>query len=111
VSRHTDPRELLERLDENIHVILLGMKLGETNGLDILKKIKKKDLHMAVILVTGYREEMAESIEKALSISAHTCLYKPLQIEKLIETITEVYHQELGRVLGQPPVKKNRSKE
>lgn len=109
VTHHTDPRNLLERLDEKIHVILLDMKLGETNGLDVLKKIRKKYPHMPVILVTGYREEMAESIEKALSITAHTCLYKPLQIEELIETMTEVYHQELGRVLGQPARRKNRN--
>ena len=110
VTQFTDPCELLNSLDEDIHVILLDMKLGETNGLDVLKKIKKKDPHIPVILVTGYREEMAESIQKALSIDAYTCLYKPLQIEALIETITEVYHQELGRTLGQRPRKKNRNK-
>ncbi len=110
VTRYTVPFELLKKLDENINVILLDMKLGETSGLDVLKKIKKKHPHMPVILVTGYREEMAESIEKALSITAHTCLYKPLQIEELLETITEVYHQELGRALGRPARKRNRNK-
>ena len=108
VTMYTDPLKLLGRLDENIHMILLDMKLGETNGLDILKKIKKKHPRMPVILVTGYRGEMMESIEKALSITAHTCMYKPLQIEELLGTITEIYHQELGRALGQPPKKKNR---
>ena len=110
VTQHTDPRELLKRLDEKIHVILLDMKLGKTNGLDILKKIREKHPHMAVILVTGYRKEMMESIGDALAMGAHTCLYKPLQTEALIRTINEVYHQELGRVLGQPPRKKNRNK-
>jgi len=108
VTRHTNPNELLEVLDKKTHMVLLDMKLGKTSGLDVLKKIREKHLLMPVILVTGYREEMAESIEKAISIGAHTCLYKPLQIEELLKTITEVYHQELGRSLGQPPRKKDR---
>jgi len=45
---------------------------------------------------------MSPAIEAALKISAYTCLYKPLQIEALLQLLTEVRHQELGRVLGQP---------
>jgi len=40
-------------------------------------------------------------IEKALNFNAYTCLYKPLQIDKLIQVLSEVHHRELGRALDQ----------
>jgi hypothetical protein len=42
-----------------------------------------------------------------LKINAYTCLYKPLQIEGLMNILREVHHQALARILGQP-VRKGR---
>jgi hypothetical protein len=55
-----------------------------------------------MILVTGYRAGMALAIEAALEVGAYACFYKPLQIERLLQVLTEIYHQELGKVLTQP---------
>ncbi len=109
VTTHTDPLKALKRLDGKIDMILLGMKPGGVNGLDTLKKIREQYPHIPVILVTGCREDMAESIGSALAMGTHTCLYKPLQTEELLETITEVYYWDLGRVL-QPGRKRDRNK-
>ena len=78
------------------------MKFNSISGLEVLKDAKKRYPHLPVILVTGYREEMAPAIEEALKIGAYTCLYKPFQIEELIEVLREVHRQMLGKVLGQP---------
>ncbi|MBW1869833.1 MAG: response regulator, partial [Deltaproteobacteria bacterium] len=87
-------------------VVLLDMKLNGISGLDLLKEIREGYPNMPVILMTGYQEEMSSMVEEALEISAYTCLYKPLQIDELIEILREVSHQELGRVLGQTVRKK-----
>ena len=55
-----------------------------------------------MILMTDYREEMAQEVEAALEVNAYTCLYKPFQIEELLQVLTEIHHRELGRVLGRP---------
>ncbi len=108
VNHFTDPSDIvMERLELDGQVVLLDMKLKDTSGLEVLKEIRKQHPHLPVILVTGYREEMSQAIEAALKINAYDCLYKPLEIEKLFRLLSEIYHQELGRVLGKPVKKKN----
>ncbi len=102
VIKITDPRDVVNKIGEDMQVLLLDMRLNELNGLDILKEIRRRYPNLPVILVTGYREEMGSMVEEALSISAYTCLYKPLQIEELVEVLREVHHKGLGKVLGQP---------
>jgi hypothetical protein len=52
-----------------------------------------------VVLVTGYRQEMAESIQAALDINAYTCLYKPLEIPDLLEKLADIQLKRLRDVL------------
>jgi DNA-binding response OmpR family regulator len=54
-----------------------------------------------VLLVTGYREEMAASIEMGLQIGACACLYKPLATEELIGIIEEIRREKRRALLGE----------
>ena len=99
VTQVTDPHDMVDRLDADGQVVLLDMKLKGIGGLEVLKEIREQYPHRPVILVTGYREEMASAIEAALEIGAYTCLYKPFEIEELLQLLTEVRRQELHRVL------------
>ena len=101
VSQVTDPKNVMEPpLKRDSQVVLLDMKLNGMDGLEVLKEIREHHPHLPVILVTGYRDEMAQSIKAALKISAYTCLYKPFKIEELLQILTEIHHQELAHVLG-----------
>jgi len=80
-------------------VVLLDMKLNSVNGLDVLKEIRASYPQLPVVLVTGYGKEMAPAIEAAMELSAYICLYKPLQIEELLQVLTQIYHQGLTRFL------------
>ncbi|MCK4722467.1 MAG: response regulator, partial [Dehalococcoidia bacterium] len=102
VTQITDPHDVVERLGADRQVVLLDMKLDNISGLEVLKEIRGQYPDLPVILVTGFREEMAQAIDAALKIGAYACLYKPLQVEKLLELLTRVHHQELGQILGQP---------
>lgn len=99
VTQITNPHDVVKRLEADGAVVLLDMKLNRINGLDVLQKIREQHPHLPVILVTGYRAEMASAIEAALKLGAYTCLYKPFQIERLLELLTEIRHQELGKIL------------
>jgi two-component system response regulator HydG len=102
VAEVIDPHNLLKALGSDSQVVLLDMKLNSISGLALLKDIKKQFPELPVILVAGYREEMAPSIEAALKIGAYTCLYKPFQIDKLLQLLSHIHRQELGRLLGRP---------
>jgi two-component system response regulator HydG len=103
VESETDPGKVLGRMEKEYKlVVVLDVKLGEINGLDVLKAVRKKYPTKPVLLVTSYGEEMADSIQKGLQIGAYTCLYKPLPDEALISTIKEIRRKKLSAVLGEP---------
>lgn len=100
VAQVTDPHGVVERLRADGQVVLLDMKLNDVGGLEVLQEIQEQHPGLPVILVTGYREEMVKAIETALKIGAYTCIYKPFEIEELLELLTQIRHQELGDILG-----------
>jgi DNA-binding response OmpR family regulator len=99
VIQVTNPHNVVDRIGSDVQVVLLDMKLNNVTGSDILKEIRAQYPHVAVILVTGYREEMSAAVEAALEMQAYVCLYKPLQIEELLRVLTQVRHRQLGRLL------------
>jgi len=101
VTEITDPSDLGDMLRPDVQVVLLDLKLNGVTGLDVLKEIRKQYPHLPVIMVTGYRKEMAQAIEACLKIGAYTCLYKPFEIEELLKILTEIHHQKLSKILGQ----------
>lgn len=102
VIQVTDPHDVVGKMKADGQVVLLDMKLNKISGLEVLKQLRKQHPRLPVILVTGYRAEMKQAIEAALKIKGYTCLYKPFEIEKLLQILTEIHHRELGRFLGQP---------
>jgi two-component system response regulator HydG len=102
VQSEDDPGRVMDDMAEEYKlVVVLDIKLGDTNGLDVLKAIRAKYPTKPVLLVTGYREEMNDSIRKGLQIGAYTCLYKPLPDEALINAIREIRRKKLCVVLGE----------
>lgn len=101
----SDPVLLEGVLEPEGQVVLLDMKLRDVSGLDVLKKIRRWHPYIPVVLITGYRNDMAAAIESALEIKAYTCLYKPLQIDELLQTLSTVHHHQAGRLLQESPLK------
>ncbi len=100
VKTEADPGKTLDDLAENYKlVVLLDLNLGEVSGLDVLKEIRAKYPSKPVVLVTGYREEMSDSIKKGLQIGAYACLYKPLEVERLVALVEEVSRNKARSVL------------
>jgi DNA-binding NtrC family response regulator len=88
----------VELMASDCQVILLDMKLNNINGLDVLKDIRARYPSMPVVLITGHRQEMAETVRAALEINAHACLYKPLEIPDLLEKLAQIQLQRLRGV-------------
>jgi len=100
VETESRPDRVLDHLDKSYKLaVLLDLKLGSADGVDVLKKIRGKYPTKPVVLVTGYRNEMGDSIQKGLQIGAFTCLYKPLEIDQLLGFIEQVSRAKRGAVL------------
>jgi DNA-binding response OmpR family regulator len=103
VETEDDPEKVLSHMEQKYElVVVLDLKLGDADGLDILRDIRLRYPTKPVVLVTGYREEMTAAIEQGLQIGAYTCLYKPLAMEELIGIIKEISREKLRSVLGEP---------
>lgn len=90
VSQVSDPHAEVEVMASEAEVVLLDMKLADVSGLEVLKQIHQHHPTLPVIMVTGYRQEMESAIKTALEINAYACLYKPLEIPALLETLNTI---------------------
>ena len=71
-------------------IIFIDMKLPTINGLETYLAIKKLNPEVSAIMMTAYRQEMAELAEGALRNSAYTCLYKPLDMEEVLRLVKDI---------------------
>lgn len=79
----SDALELIKR--EKIHLVLLDLRIGKINGLDVLKDIKEIDHNIVVIIMTAFGT--IKSTVEAIKNGAFTYLTKPLNMDELLVTI------------------------
>ena len=72
-------------------VVLIDIKLGKDNGLDLVPFIKKAHPHSACIMMTAFRE--TELAIKALRVGADEYILKPIEPAALFKTITTLQNQ------------------
>jgi len=68
-------------------VMLLDIKMGAVDGLDVLREVKKRYPRVKVIMVTAL--ETTEKIEEALRLGADNYITKPLSLEYLENDVRE----------------------
>lgn len=99
VAQITDPHVDVVQMAADAQVILLDLKLNHINGLDVLKEIRTRYPTLPVVLVTGYKREMAAVIQGALDIQVSACLYKPLEIPNLLQMLAQVQLERLRSLM------------
>src|SRR5271169_172882 len=73
----TDGTAALEWLVEHpCSVVLTDLRLPGINGLDLIKEIRKKDLPVTVIVMTGFAT--IEDAVEAMKLGAYDLIQKPL---------------------------------
>ena len=83
--------EALRLLDqESFQLALLDMKMGPLNGVQLLKEIKDRRPVIKVIMMTAY--PTSETRTKASENGASAYLTKPVDLQKLVDTINSLTH-------------------
>ncbi|MCP4724842.1 MAG: response regulator [bacterium] len=75
--------------DEEPEVMLLDLKMPGIDGLEVLRKVKKTNPDIEVIIVTGHGS--VKEKELATELGAFAYLEKPVDIEVLTNTMQEAY--------------------
>ncbi len=91
--------EALARVKEKrFDIIFLDVKLPDIDGAQLFEQVKAIDPKVAVIMMTGYSEE--ESVKRAISHGAYTCIYKPFNIDKILALVGEISQQRRSRYVS-----------
>ena len=88
---HTGEEAITMAQERAYDIIFIDMKLPTINGLETYLAIKENNPEAVVIMMTAYRQEMAELVEEALNNSAYACLYKPFDIEEVLKLVGELW--------------------
>ncbi|MFH2133108.1 MAG: response regulator [bacterium] len=83
--------------DEVPDVMVLDLKMPGIDGMEVLKRIKKKYPDVQVIMLTGHGSEKDE--ETARSLGAFGYLNKPVNLDNLIQHIKNAYAEKVERNL------------
>jgi DNA-binding NtrC family response regulator len=95
--------KVLDHMEDDYKLlVILNLKVGNADGVDVLGEIRARYPTKPVVLVTGNRDEVCGSIARGRRIGAYTCLYKPFETEGLIDIIEEVRSMKLKAFLGEP---------
>ncbi|HEY7317027.1 MAG TPA: response regulator [Candidatus Binatia bacterium] len=83
--------EALKLLDqESFELALLDLKMGPVNGVQLLKEIKGRHPITKVIMMTAYPTNETRAEASVNGASAY--LTKPVDIQKLVDTINALAH-------------------
>ena len=88
VTAETGADALARVREKHFDIIFLDIRLPDVDGVEIFEQVKVIDPEVAVIMMTGYSEE--ELVRRAISQGAYTCIYKPLNVEKILALVGEI---------------------
>ncbi len=81
------------------NLIFIDMKLPIINGLETYLSIKEINPEVVAIMMTGYRQEMNDLVQQALENNAYICLEKPLDMDDILQLISDIEKKKLKRNL------------
>ncbi len=85
-----DGEEALSYLEEvEPEVMILDLRMPGIDGVEVLRRAKKKHPNVEVIILTGHGTEKDETLTRELGAFAY--LEKPVEMEKLAQTVKEAY--------------------
>ena len=88
VAMACDEREAAENLKaQDFDVVLVDLKLPNGDGRNVLKNVRQLNPEARTVLITGYRDELAQMVEEALKEGADRVCYKPFDVPHLLDTL------------------------
>ena len=83
---HSGEAGIKEAREREFDVVLCDLRLPDTDGMEVLKKLKALDPDLEVIIITGFGS--VEKAVDALRSGAYSFLEKPLNRDQLRSTVT-----------------------
>ncbi len=89
-----DGEEAIKCVDnQEPDIMILDLKMPGIDGLEVLRRVKKKYPKIQVIVLTGHGSDKDEEESKRLGV--YDYLKKPVDIETLVKTIKNAYQKKI----------------
>ncbi|MDE8672703.1 response regulator transcription factor [Priestia aryabhattai] len=85
IVEHEGKTGLEAALNNNINLILLDVMLSGLNGIEVLRRIRKKDIYLPIILLTA-RDTTLDKV-MGLDHGANDYITKPFEIEEVLARV------------------------
>ena len=72
------------------NIFFIDTKLPVLNSLETYLEIRKVNPEAVVVMMTAYWQNTGELVKQAIEKGAYSCLYKPFNMNKVIEIIEEI---------------------
>lgn len=79
IQTYSSGEELLEDNFKEIDILLLDIQMGQVNGMDTARKIRKVDSKMEIIFITS----LIDYVQEGYEVRAYRYLLKPIELEEL----------------------------
>jgi len=84
----------LERIEEeNFDVLIADIKMPGLTGIELLEKIKDKNIETEVLIITGYGS--IDSAVTAMKKGAYDYLTKPFELDEMLLKIKKIYEDKV----------------
>ena len=91
VSIALSGEEAIEAAQENSYdMIFIDVKLPNMNGLETYLALKELNPQAVAVMMTAFRREVKDIVAEALEKDAYTCLYKPFDVEGVIQLVDRI---------------------
>ncbi|HUT67407.1 MAG TPA: response regulator [Dehalococcoidales bacterium] len=71
-------------------IAFIDVKLPNIDGLETLLRLKEINPDILTVMMTGFRNEVKEALDKAQKASAITCLYKPFDPAEAADIVKKI---------------------
>lgn len=71
-------------------VVLIDMKLPSGDGKSVFRLVRQSNPAARTILITGFRSELDDLVQKALAEGADAICYKPFDMPRLLTTVQDL---------------------
>ena len=89
VTTAKDGYEAIELVKKgNFDIIFIDVKMPGIDGIKTFEEVHKIRSDIPVIMVTGYSVE--EMVKDAINKGAYACVYKPLDMDKILKVVEDV---------------------
>jgi DNA-binding NtrC family response regulator len=77
-------------MQRDCQMAFIDVKLPNIDGLETLLRLKEVNPFLLTVMMTGFRNEVKDALDKAQDVSEVTCLYKPFDPAEAAELVRKI---------------------